>query len=251
MPKGKLIAIEGIDGAGKRTQLDLLCAMLERRGVAYHRMSFPRYNSFFGKLVGRFLDGTFGGLHQVDPHVTAPLYAGDRLEARPEMASALAAGKVIVTDRYIGSNLAHQTARVPAAERDQFLAWLRELEYGVYSLPQEDLVLYLRLPASHAQRLVMQKAGRDYTEKKMDIQEADRAHLEAAAGIYDQLATQPNWARIECFDERAQSMRSPEEIHQDVVSSIEQHKVLGKAARMHPATSRRAGARKKKRHGVR
>jgi dTMP kinase len=226
MPKGSLIAIEGIDGAGKRTQLDLLCAALQTRGVIFHRMSFPRYSSFFGTLVGRFLNGEFGALPQVNPHLSALLYAGDRFEARKEMENAIERGKTIVTDRYIGSNLAHQTARMPSERRETFLAWLRRLEYDVYSLPQEDLVIYLRLPASEAQRLVTQKASREYTEKKMDIQEADIAHLEAAASVYDRLAKEPNWAQIECFDEKKSSLRSPEEIHADVMKILEARRLV-------------------------
>src|ERR1700732_4651830 len=111
--RGKLIALEGIDGSGKRTQLELLSRALDARGFATVRISFPRYESFFGKLVGRFLNGDFGSVNQVDPHLSAMLYAGDRFEAKDELESALAAGKIVLADRYIGSNLAHQSERVP------------------------------------------------------------------------------------------------------------------------------------------
>src|ERR1700732_324131 len=110
---GKLIAIEGIDGSGKRTQLDLLASALNARGVDTFRMSCPRYETFYGKLVGRYLNGDFGALDAVDPHLSALLYAGDRLEAKPEMDAALSAGKIGLADRYIGSNMAHQSARIP------------------------------------------------------------------------------------------------------------------------------------------
>ncbi|MGH9702977.1 MAG: dTMP kinase, partial [Candidatus Acidiferrales bacterium] len=106
---GKFIAIEGIDGSGKRTQLDLLDAELSRRGIAHVRVSFPRYESFFGSMVGQFLNGEFGTLDKVDPHFSALLYASDRLEAKPELMGHLQSGAVVLSDRYIGSNLAHQT----------------------------------------------------------------------------------------------------------------------------------------------
>src|SRR5580658_10784677 len=112
--RGKLIALEGIDGSGKLTQLDLLARELDARGLATFRISFPRYESFFGKLVGSYLNGDFGALDAVDPHFSALLYAGNRLEAKPDLQAALAAGQTIIADRYIGSNLAHQTGRVPA-----------------------------------------------------------------------------------------------------------------------------------------
>jgi dTMP kinase len=144
--RGKLIALEGIDGSGKGTQLDLLASELDRRGLDTFRISFPRYESFYGKLVGRYLNGDFGSLDAVDPHLSALLYAGDRLEAKPEIEAALSAGKIVLADRYIGSNMAHQSARVPPEQREEFFAWLKRLEYGLYALPMEDLVVYLRVP---------------------------------------------------------------------------------------------------------
>src|SRR5580692_9221423 len=126
--RGKLIALEGIDGSGKRTQLDLLASDLAARGLAAFRISFPRYESSFGKLVGRYLNGEFGALGAVDPHLSALLYAGDRLEARAEIESNLSAGKIVLADRYVASNMAHQSARMPAAQREEFLMWLKRLE---------------------------------------------------------------------------------------------------------------------------
>src|SRR5712692_9177232 len=228
--RGKLIALEGIDGSGKRTQLDLLVRALESRGLETMRTSFPRYESFFGKLVGRFLNGDFGALDAVDPHFSALLYAGDRFEARTELEAALAAGKTLLSDRYIGSNLAHQTARVAPEQRAEFLAWLRHLEYSIYALPAEDLVIYLRLPASQAQELVARKAARNYTAKRRDLQEADVRHLEAAAAVYDELAKQPNWRTIECLGADG-VLRAPEAIAREVWAAAEPLLVLGAAAR--------------------
>lgn len=108
--------------------MDLLAGALDARGQAVFRIGFPCYESFFGKLVGQYLNGDFGALDAVDPHLSALLYAGDRFEAKPEIEAALSSGKVVLADRYIGSNLAHQTARIPADEREEFLSWLRRLE---------------------------------------------------------------------------------------------------------------------------
>jgi len=219
--RGKFIAIEGIDGSGKRTQIDLLSKALESRGVEFVRYSFPRYESSFGRLVARFLNGEFGPLEAVDAHVSALLYAGDRFEAKGELEAALAEGKTVLTDRYIGSNLAHQTARVSAKGREEFLSWLKRLEYGIYGLPAEDLVIYLRLPAVEAHRLVGLKAAREYTSRQRDLQEADVRHLEQAALVYDRLATEPNWVTVECFDAVARQLRPPEGIHGAVLAAVE------------------------------
>ena len=227
--RGKLIALEGIDGSGKRTQLDLLASALDARGLGAFRISFPRYESFFGKLVGRYLNGEFGTLDAVDPHLSALLYAGDRLEAKGEIEAALSAGKVVLADRYVASNLAHQSARVQPEKREEFLAWLKRLEYGLYALPAEDLVIYLRVPVAEAHRLVALKAARAYTSLKRDIQEADIKHLEETATIYDRLATESNWARIDCLNEASRALYTPEEIHRAVLEAVET-RILSKAS---------------------
>src|SRR5712671_6013924 len=220
-PRGKLIALEGIDGSGKRTQLDLLAHALDTRGLSTLRISFPRYESSFGKLVARYLNGEFGSLETVDPHLSALLYAGDRLEAKSEIESALSAGKIILADRYIGSNLAHQSERVPPERRDEFLAWLRNLEYGLYGLPVEDLVVYLHVPAVEAHRLVGMKSQRAYTSLRRDIQEADVSHLKQTSLIYDRLATEPNWVRIDCTETVSGVLYPPEAIHRAVLQAVE------------------------------
>jgi dTMP kinase len=219
--RGKFIVIEGIDGSGKRTQLALLARALANRGHEFSQVSFPNYNGFFGKLVARFLNGEFGPLDSVDPHFSALLYAGDRLESKPALESALTAGKILISDRYIASNLAHQGSRVPPAKRGVFLDWLRQLEYEIYGLPAEDLVIYLRVPVAQAHRLVASKDARDYTDKKHDIQEADLEHLEAASRVYDQLAQQSHWVSVECLEAAKGALRSPDAIHNEILAAVE------------------------------
>src|SRR5260370_21176031 len=196
-PRGKLIALEGIDGSGKRTQLDLLAHALEWRGLSIERIAFPRYDSCFGKLAGRYLNGDFGPLEAIDHHLSALAYAGDRFEAKSEIESALAAGKIVLADRYIASNLAHQSERVPPEKRDEFFAWLKHVEYGIYGLPVEGLIIYLRLPPAEAPRLIGLKAPRSYTSPPHDIFEADVSHLEPTSLVYDCLATCSTWVRLE------------------------------------------------------
>jgi dTMP kinase len=219
--RGKFVALEGIDGSGKRTQLDMLARALAERNVALNQISFPRYEGFFGKLVAQFLNGDFGALDAVDAHFSALLYAGDRYEAKPKIVGDLNAGRSVLADRYVGSNLAHQGARVPREKRDEFLRWLKRLEYEIYDLPAEDLVVYLRVPVAEAHRLVGQKGARDYTKLERDILESNLSHLEAAAEVYDQLARQPNWITIECFDANAGTLRGPAAIHAEILAAIE------------------------------
>jgi len=217
---GTLIAIEGIDGSGKRTQVSLLEKALTAKGHTVYSTGFPQYDSWFGKMVGQFLNGDFGALETVDPHFSALLYAGDRFEAKHRLEFALHEGKIVLADRYIGSNLAHQTARVGPKERPAFIDWIEHLEYNIYSLPHETLVLYLQVPPRQAQQLVARKSARTYTKDKQDLQEASLRHLEDAAGMYDQLSRRPNWKTIRCFDETRGAMRRQNQIAAEILDVV-------------------------------
>ncbi len=173
-------------------------------------------------MVGQFLNGDFGALETVDPHFSALLYAGDRFEAKFRLETALNQGKVVLADRYIGSNLAHQTARAPAADRPAFISWIEHLEYNIYNLPRETLVLYLRVPPRQAQQLVARKSARSYTKVKQDLQEASLRHLQDAAAMYDLLSRRPNWATIACFDDKRGAMRPQKHIAKEILDAVQQ-----------------------------
>jgi dTMP kinase len=220
-PHGRLIAIEGIDGSGKRTQLDLLEKALLGAGVAVYSTGFPQYDSWFGKMVGQFLNGELGSLESVDPHFSALLYAGDRFEAKSKIEAALDDGKIVLIDRYIGSNLAHQTARVAPEKREDFRRWIRHLEYEIYSLPREDRTIYLRVPPTEAQKLVNLKTERTYTTAKQDLLEASIHHLQNAADMYDLLSRDAPWITIQCFDANRGTIRAPEDIARELWSAVQ------------------------------
>src|SRR5258705_2296046 len=135
-------------------------------------------------MVGNFLNGDFGALESVDPHFTAMLYAGDRFEAKPRLESALNEGKIVLVDRYIGSNLAHQVALAKPEKRAEFLRWIEHLEYSIYGLPRERMILYLRVPPSQAPKLVGQKTERKYTSAKHEILEKNLRQPENPPEIY-------------------------------------------------------------------
>jgi dTMP kinase len=219
--RGLLIAIEGIDGSGKHTQAKLLEHSLLSRGYTVFATGFPQYESWFGAMVGKFLNGDLGSLEDVDPHFSALLYAGDRFEAKSRLESALNEGQIVLVDRYVSSNLAHQVARAAAEKRSEFLRWIEYLEYTIYGLPREDLILYLRVPPSQAQKLVGQKSERNYTRQSHDIQENSLHHLEDSAEMYDMLSRRKPWATIQCYDASRNSLRLPEDIAAEVFSAVE------------------------------
>lgn len=218
--RGQLIAIEGIDGSGKNTQAKLLEHALVAAGHSVLATSFPQYDSWFGQMIGSFLNGELGPLESVDPRFAALLYAGDRFEAKSLLESALNEGKVVLVDRYIASNMAHQVARAPAEKRAELLRWIEHLEYSIYGLPRENLILYLRVPPLQAQELIAKKAERSYTAAKHDLQERSLRHLEDAAEMYDMLSRSRPWATIQCFDAERKSMRLPEEISDEMLAAV-------------------------------
>ena len=219
--RGLLIAIEGIDGSGKHTQARLLEQTILSNGLNVYATGFPQYDSWFGSMVGKFLNGEFGSLQDVDPHFSALLYAGDRFEAKPRIQSALHEGKIVLVDRYVASNLAHQVARASAEKRSEFLRWIEHLEYSIYGLPREDLILYLRVPPGQAQKLVARKSERNYTRATHDIQEKSLSHLENAAEMYDMLSRSRPWATIQCYDAQNNSLRLLEDIAAEVWSAVQ------------------------------
>jgi hypothetical protein len=91
------------------------------------------------------------------------------------------------------------------------------------------LVIYLRLPAAEAHRLIGLKAPRTYTSRRHDILEADVSHLEQTAVIYDHLATGSNWVRIECTNPGSGALLSPDEIHRALLKAVES-RVLSQVA---------------------
>lgn len=195
---GRLIAIEGIDGSGKGTQAARLVESLRATGARVSLVSFPRYSeTFFGARIGDFLNGRFGSLSEVHPFLAATLFAGDRMESRSLLNDLLSQNDVLVLDRYVASNIAHQASKRSGAERQELVEWIERLEFEVNGLPRPDRVILLDLPASEAQKLIARKAARSYTEKSADLQEADATYLEEVRQVYLGLAAaNANWLAI-------------------------------------------------------
>jgi dTMP kinase len=214
---GKLVAICGIDGSGKTLQCELLCRRAREAGVRVETISFPRYGEgFFGELIARYLRGEFGEEPgEVSPYLAALPFACDRWEAAPAMRAWLAEGALVVCNRYVSANLAHQGAKISSdAERRKFLNWLEQLEYQIFQLPRPDLQVLLDVPAELAQELILKKARRQYTRQKRDIHESDIAYQGLTREVYRGLAASPGWVTIECAP--GGRLPPPEEIAEKV-----------------------------------
>lgn len=215
-----LIVIEGIDGSGKGTQAQQLTERLTATGRRVRLLSFPRYReTLFGHAIGDFLNGRFGQLDEVHPFLASVLYAADRFESKQVLADALQQSDVVVCDRYVPSNLAHQGAKLDGAERDELLRTIERIEFEVFALPRPSLVVLLDMPVEIAQRNIAAKKPRNYTDKAADLQEADAVYLQRVRDVYLQLAAiAPHWQRVESV--RSGEQRSITEIGDDVLSRV-------------------------------
>ncbi len=219
---GKFIVIEGTDGAGKATHLKLAVEKLRAAGRNIEVVDFPQYGKKSAGPVEEYLNGKYGAADAVSPYAASILYAADRFDASFQMRAALEGGTLVLANRYVSSNFAYQGAKIAdKSERQKFLFWLEELEYGTLKLPRPDLVIFLHVPAEISFELVEKKAQRDYLEngKKRDIHETDLAYQKSVEQAYLELAAHDATVRtIECAP--GGTLLTIEEIHPMVMKHI-------------------------------
>ncbi len=215
--KGRLVVIDGADGAGKATQSRLLSERLQKEGKSVKSLDFPQYTqNHFGRLLRECLDGARGDFLSVDARIASVLYAADRFESAPQLREWLAAGAVVILDRYVSSNMLHQGGKLTdETELVEFLAWLDHMEHTVFNIPRPDLVLYLDVPYSFRQKMLFG----DTTRAALDTAEANAAYQEAAEQNAQRLtAGHTNWQTIQCVENN--TLLSPEIIHERVHAAV-------------------------------
>ncbi len=223
LKKGMFLVIEGTDGSGKGEQTRRLVERLQVEGHPVATFDFPRYGQPSAWFVEQYLNGTFGELREVNPKTASFFYALDRYAAGPEIRAALAEGKVVISNRYVASNLGHQGSKMEKGERKRFFDWNVELEYETNGIPRPDLNLILHVDADVAQKLVDRKAERQHLNgKKRDLHEADLDHLERTEETYREIAeTFPEYfTTVECM--AGDRLRSPEEVHEMVWNVVKE-----------------------------
>lgn len=221
-----LIVLEGLDGAGKSTQVKQLKEYLLLRCGSLEYIHFPRYDApVYGDLISRFLRGEFGSNDTVHPQLVALLFAEDRHGAAPQMRQALQEGKNVLLDRYVYSNIAYQCAKLPEGpQRLQLRDWIFNTEYGIFNLPKPDLNLFLDVPIGFVeQSLAQHREGNDrnYLSGAQDIHEASIAFQKAVRDMYvGETARDSKFQRIDCADENG-AMLPPDAIFQRVKASVD------------------------------
>ena len=222
-----LVVLEGLDGAGKSTQVKKLRNYLESLFGSIEYIHFPRYDApVYGDLISRFLRGDFGGNEAVHPQLVALLFAEDRHGAAPEMKKILSEGGTVLLDRYVYSNIAYQCAKVRnEAEAENLRNWIFNTEYGNFELPKPDLNIFLDVPIAFVEQKLKNSRGgedREYLEGAQDIHEADIEFQKRVRSIYRrQCELDPDFIRIDCSDEYGMMM-SPGEIFAKVKAVVDE-----------------------------
>jgi dTMP kinase len=221
------IVIEGLDGAGKSTQVDLLSRYLQSEGKTVEYVHFPTGDSeIFGEMINRFLRGEFGGIGDVNPYLVSLLFAGDRYNMAPKINAWLAEGKFVINDRYVYSNIGFQCAKIAdEQEKRKLFDWIFNLEFNYFKIPRPDLNIFLDVPFSFTEkRLAENRTGkdRDYLNGKTDIHEADLNFQKKVRETYIRATeTDDRLVRIDCSDNG--QMLPAEKISEKIIAELRKH----------------------------
>ncbi|MDR2286308.1 MAG: dTMP kinase [Prevotellaceae bacterium] len=220
-----LTVLEGLDGAGKTTQVNLLQKYFESENMECVFLHFPRFDApVYGDLIASFLRGEFGDVNTVDPRLVALLYAGDRNNAAPMLKSWLAEGKVVILDRYVYSNIAFQCAKIAGEDkREKLRQWIFDMEYNFFGIPRPDISIFLDVPFDFTiEKLESQREGTDrkYLNGKKDIHESDFDLQKKVREVYiAQTNIDEKFVLVNCVDDRSR-MKTPQTIHKEIIEQI-------------------------------
>lgn len=212
---GRLIVIEGLDGSGKSTQLQLL---RERMTGEVRFVKFPDYDSDSSALVKMYLSGQFGtDPNKVNAYAASAFYAVDRFASyRTSWGDDYDRGATILCDRYATSNAVHQASKLEGNERDSYLDWLYDFEFNKLGIPKPDAVIFLDMPVDVSQRLMTGRYQGD--EGKKDIHERDVAYLEHCRKAALYAANRLGWSVVSCAPDGV--VRSREDISEEIFSIV-------------------------------
>ena len=223
--QGKFIVFEGIDGAGKSTQTKLLINHFKKQGSKVAEIDFPQYGTKSAGLIEEYLNGKYGNLKKVSPYKASIFYACDRYDASFKIRKWLKQGKIIVSDRYVASNIGHQGGKIKNKEqRKKYIKWLYNLEYNIFQIPKPDITFILKtspelsfkLSSKITEKEKKKKRDAYLGKKKRDIHEKNIKHLTNALNSYLQAAKEfpKDFKIIECL--KNGKLLSPEIIHQKI-----------------------------------
>lgn len=220
---GRLIVIDGTDGSGKQTQMEILENKLKKEKVDYRKISFPNYNSPSSSLVKMYLSGEFGqDAKKVSPYIASTFFAADRYATyKKELEEYYENGGLILADRYTTANMVHQAGKIrDEVERKKFLSWLWDLEFNLYKIPVPTKVFFLDMPPEYTIKLMKNRKNKFAKDEIKDIHERDTEHLQASYEAACSLAEEYNWIKIECIKDG--NIKTREEIGKEIFDIVKE-----------------------------
>ncbi|MBR0542235.1 MAG: deoxynucleoside kinase [Clostridia bacterium] len=196
-----LIVIEGLDGSGKSTQIELLKQRFTEDGVSVRQIKLPDYEDKSSTLVKMYLGGEFGkNPDDVNIYAASSFYAVDRFASyKRHWQEDYLFGTVILADRYTTSNAVHQSVKLPAQQWNTYLDWLTDYEYNKMGIPKPTCVIYLDMPVEISQRLMSKRYKGN--EDKKDIHEANVEYLLKCRTAAMFAAEKFGWSVIKCSED--------------------------------------------------
>ncbi len=217
MKKGKLIVLDGLDGCGKSTQLDLAVGYLHEHGINCRAVSFPNYDTITGRLVECYLNGEIPCDGRNGAYAAASFYAVDRYVSYvTDWKDYLESGGTVIAGRYTTSNAIYQLTKVPEEEREDFLNWLYDYEYNMLGLPVPDSVLFLDMPIEISQKLLTERYDGD--ESKKDIHESNIEFLRQCRESAMFAARRGGWNVINCTENG--NLRSIQDVYLEICDCL-------------------------------
>ena len=220
---GKLVVIDGTDGSGKQTQLEILEKNLQRENIDYRKVSFPNYDSPSSSLVKMYLSGEFGkDAKAISPYIASTFYAADRYATyKKDLEEYYENGGLILADRYTTANMVHQAGKIKdKEERKKFLDWLWDLEFNLYKIPVPTKIFFLNMPVEYSLKLTKDRKNKFNKNAKKDIHESDVNHLKDSYSAACELAKIYNWSEIKCVEDGV--IRTREDIGKEIFNIVKE-----------------------------
>lgn len=220
---GKIIVIEGTDCSGKETQSKMLVESLKNEGLTVQIISFQVYGDPTGKIIGgpylgkpQICESWFKeGPDKVSWKVSSLYYAADRLYHLEDIKKAQEENDIVILDRYIYSNMAHQGGKVLDSNlRKDAYKFIEELEFNLLGLPKPDAVIFLHMPYEYGEIL------RNNRNEPLDGNESDENHLRHAEKTYLELKDIYDFIYLSCI--KNNQIKTIDEIHEEIYTLVKE-----------------------------
>lgn len=233
MAKGKFFVLEGVDGSGKATQTKLLVDALGKKGHQVEKIDFPQYGKGSARLLEMYLNGGYGTAEEIGPYRASIFYACDRYDASFKIRQWIAEGRIVVSDRYIASNIGHQGGKIIGDKREwgKYIDWLHDIEYNIFKIPRPDCTFILKIYPELSMKMSSNIKNAEKKQKRAlylgsdkakDIHESDKKHLENTLESYIEISKRfpKEYKIIEC--QKKNSFLPIKDIQRKILKLVEE-----------------------------